>query len=197
MDNQLHRHEVQIYNQQQVELLQNHKQLKEPVETTNPLSDEEWALIRRDKKHILDMLVDANIKPEDLDPQTLRDLPTWKEVTDLYGDEPRIYGLDQCQVFQEHSDRADHFVSTAGTFNSGTNLMAELLIANCHMQDRMDKFGAQNRGIRWQVVSLSIIFDSRSCTSALQRLTCYSFLYSHGGSTHRQVTKNSEQLTRP
>jgi hypothetical protein len=29
--------------------------------------------------------------------------------------------------------------------------MAELLIANCHMQDRMDKYGRINRGVRWQV----------------------------------------------
>jgi hypothetical protein len=29
--------------------------------------------------------------------------------------------------------------------------MAELLIHNCHMQERMEKFGAPNRGIRWQV----------------------------------------------
>lgn len=38
-----------------------------------------------------------------------------------------------------------------GTFNSGTNLMAELLIHNCHMQKRMDRFGHKNRGVRWQV----------------------------------------------
>jgi len=25
-----------------------------------------------------------------------------------------------------------------------------MLIHNCHMQDRMDKLGAKNRGIRWQ-----------------------------------------------
>ena len=29
--------------------------------------------------------------------------------------------------------------------------MAELLIANCRMQDRMNKYGKTNRGVRWQV----------------------------------------------
>ena len=105
-----------------------------------------------DKGPIIDLIKRAgvSINPEE-DKDLIDELPSWSEVVALYGPKPVIYGLDQCEVFQTHSDRADHFVSTAGTFNSGTNLMAELLIANCHMQDRMDKYGAINRGIRWQV----------------------------------------------
>jgi hypothetical protein len=105
-----------------------------------------------DKGRIMDLLTAAGVKvdPEG-DKDLIRDLPTWSEVVNLYGPEPVIYGLEECDRFQHMSDPADHFVSTAGTFNTGTNLMAELLIANCHMQERMDKYGAVNRGVRWQV----------------------------------------------
>jgi hypothetical protein len=105
-----------------------------------------------DKKQILDLLSRAgiNVDPEE-DRDLLQELPTWSEVVDLYGPKPVVYGLEECDRFQHRSDPADHFVATAGTFNSGTNLMSELLIANCHMQARMDKYGAQNRGVRWQV----------------------------------------------
>ena len=147
MDRQLKNHENQIYNEQN-----RPKQAAKKPTTPVVLTEQEREKHRRAKKPILDMFHEAGIKDSDLDDATLQDLPTWEEVTYLYGDEPVIVGLDdQCEAFQQHSDPAEHFVSTAGTFNSGTNLMAELLLANCHMQARMDKYGAENRGIRWQV----------------------------------------------
>ena len=69
----------------------------------------------------------------------------------VYGKEPIIYGLDTCELFRESSDPADHFLAVAGTFNSGTNLLSELLIHNCHLPARMAKYGSINEGIRWQV----------------------------------------------
>jgi hypothetical protein len=145
MVEQLHQHESELLN------FQKETQVVESEPPSDPLTPEEMATLRHEKKPILDILKQAKIRWQDLDPNILRDLPKWSEVTKLYGDEPQIYGLDQCQAFQEHSAPYEHFVSTAGTFNSGTNLMAELLIANCHMQPRMDQYGASNRGVRWQV----------------------------------------------
>ena len=69
----------------------------------------------------------------------------------LYGPEPVVYGLDTCASFRDSSDPADHFIGVAGTFNSGTNLLSELFIHNCHMPARMTKYGSINEGIRWQV----------------------------------------------
>ena len=106
-------------------------------------------LLKKGKERILAIIQDAGISF--IDNETLQELPTWQEIVDLYGPEPLIYGLDQCKDFQTHSPSYDHFCSTAGTFNSGTNLMAELLIANCQMKDRMIKYGYKNKGIRWQV----------------------------------------------
>ena len=126
-----------------------------------------------DKQHLIDLITHAKV--DGFSPDTpitslasltdsqislLQDLPTWSEVKSMYysnsvddngNAKPIVYGLELCEPFQNHSPRWDHFVSTAGTFNTGTNFMAELLIANCHMQDRMDHYGAKNRGVRWQV----------------------------------------------
>lgn len=152
MNRQLRDHEAEIYKPKTVHLHSGKEEEKPP-----PLTDDEWVQIVETKKPILEMLQHAfKLKqPVDLrtevDPQTLRDLPTWEQVTHLYGDKPRIKGLEQCEAFQNHSEKAEHFLAVAGSFNSGTNLMSELLISNCHMQDRMDVYGWQNRGVRWQV----------------------------------------------
>jgi len=105
-----------------------------------------------ERAHIVQLLKDAKIDFAALDPETVQQIPKWREVTDLYGSEPAIAGLETCDDFMRSPNPAAHFVSTAGTFNTGTNLMAELLIANCHMPARMKEFGASQRGVRWQVL---------------------------------------------
>ncbi|GKY96751.1 hypothetical protein MPSEU_000634500 [Mayamaea pseudoterrestris] len=102
------------------------------------------------KDPLLDLLRDAGIDPASLGNETLDQLPTWNEVTSLYGPEPIIYGLETCQAYREHSDPAEHFIGVAGTFNTGTNLLADLLGKNCFMPERVKKHGAESRGMRWQ-----------------------------------------------
>lgn len=114
-----------------------------------PMSYYKERAIEEDKDKILDIFMDAGLK--EMDDSTFKVLPKWGEVTALYGEKAVISGLDQCETFRAKGNPWDHFVSTAGTFNSGTNLMAEMLIHNCHMEERMKKLGHQNRGIRWQV----------------------------------------------
>lgn len=103
------------------------------------------------KEPIFELIRDAGIDPYSLGNDTLNQLPTWEQVTSLYGTEPVFYGLDTCQRFREHSDPAEHFIGVAGTFNTGTNLLADLLQKNCYMPERVRKYGAVNRGMRWQV----------------------------------------------
>lgn len=102
------------------------------------------------KEPILQLLRDAGVTNQ-LDTDTLAALPTWQQVTDLYGSQPVLHGLDTCPTFRASSDPAEHLLGVAGTFNTGTNLLAELLIQNCEMPARMAKYGAVNKGIRWQV----------------------------------------------
>lgn len=119
--------------------------LEDQEDLSNYINSTEYS----DKERILNLVRDAGITY--IDRETYDSLPTWKEVSDLYGTSPKIVGLDTCEEFQNYGYKFDHFIGVAGNFNTGTNLLAELLIANCHMQDRMDKFGDDNRGIRWQV----------------------------------------------
>ena len=103
------------------------------------------------KEPILRLLQEATGSQE-LDPDTVQRIPLARDVADLYGSAPVVLGLETCQQFQQTGDAAEHFVSTAGSFNTGTNLMAELLIANCHMPLHQQKYGARSRGVRWQVL---------------------------------------------
>jgi hypothetical protein len=102
-----------------------------------------------DKGPILNLLHEAGF--QDIDEETMARLPSWSQVTSLYGAEPKFFGLDSCQTFQQSGDAAEHFIGVAGTFNTGTNLLSELLISNCHMPERQKKYGLSSRGVRWQV----------------------------------------------
>jgi hypothetical protein len=65
-------------------------------------------------------------------------LPPWWWIEDQYGDQPKILGLDRCEHFRTlnraHPD--DIHIAPSGLFNSGTNLLYQLLQANCHFPDR-------------------------------------------------------------
>ena len=92
--------------------------------------------------------------PVVIDETTLQRLPSVEDVTALYGPTPVVLGLETCNVFQHFHptilDAAEHLVSVAGSFNTGTNLLAELLIANCYIPERQEKY--QTSGVRWQVL---------------------------------------------
>jgi hypothetical protein len=109
--------------------------------------------IDADKEQIYEILRQANINPKTLDDDTRRQLPTWSTIQRLYGDEPRIYGLDTCQRFRDitSAEPSLTFLAMAGTFNSGTNLLAQLMIQNCQIDERMKKYGEKSKGMRWQV----------------------------------------------
>ena len=103
-----------------------------------------------DKEPLIQLLQEAGVSP--IDNATAASLPTWSEITSLYGAEPVYHGLETCSRFQGSGVASQHFLAVAGTFNTGTNLLAELLIANCHMPARMAQYGPKQRGIRWQTV---------------------------------------------
>ena len=104
-----------------------------------------------DKGPILKILSQAGIEVTDLDVETLKALPTWSQIQRLFGDRPRILGLETCQAFRESVDPSVKFFGTAGTFNTGTNLLAELMIQNCQITERMKVYGNESKGMRWQV----------------------------------------------
>jgi hypothetical protein len=101
-----------------------------------------------EKERIFQILKDAHMD-QDVTQDIMNQLPTWQQVVDRLGPKPRIYGLDSCETFQRTIPHAEAFIAPAGAFNSGTNLMAELLIANCFNPARRKKY--KSDGVRWQV----------------------------------------------
>jgi len=114
----------------------------------NYVSDED---VDKDKEEIYEILLQAGVKRHEIDIETRRKLPTWTQVQSLYGTEPKIYGLDRCDAFTSTIEASQSFFGIAGTFNSGTNLLAEMLIQNCQITKRMQVFGPDQKGMRWQV----------------------------------------------
>jgi hypothetical protein len=115
------------------------------IDSNNPIAGRE---------EIIKIITDAGISFDPVeDSDLIEELPLWSEVTEMYGTKPVLHGFNEgnCQRFQASSDPGEHFLGTAGTFNTGTNLMSELLIANCMMPKRMKKYGKTSRGVRWQV----------------------------------------------
>ena len=99
------------------------------------------------KERLLHPLDNAGI--HNISQQQLQQLPTWKDVVNLYGDTPKLVGMETCQTFQQAVPSAERLLAPAGIFNSGTNLLAELLLKNCVLQQRKRKH--RGNGIRWQV----------------------------------------------
>lgn len=118
-----------------------------PHGTSQSLTIPEWNSVQ-DKTPIVKLVQEATGTHPDV--STIQSLPNVQQVANMYGRDIQIWGLDSCNRFQNSGNPVDHFISTAGTFNTGTNLMAELLIANCYMPKR--RAANQGDGVRWQVV---------------------------------------------
>jgi hypothetical protein len=74
-------------------------------------------------------------------------LPSWGEVVDRFGPGPRILGLETCQAFNNRVAKRQRMLAPAGTFNTGTNLLAQLLQLNCKIETGQPR----KSGIEWQV----------------------------------------------
>lgn len=91
--------------------------------------------LTRDKEPLIHILTNGGDKT--LSAEAIRSLPTWTQVSNLYGSEPIIYGLDTCQAYQERllQFNASKIVSepkprVAGLFNTGTNAVAQSMSIN-------------------------------------------------------------------
>lgn len=113
-----------------------------------------------DKERIMDMLQEMNVDPFSIDNQTWAKVPTWQKVTDIWGTEPVVQGLEHCADFRKDVPGKLRLIAVAGIFSTGTNLLAQLLQHNCAIPERMATFKDQkkgrqkNHGMEWQVVSI-------------------------------------------
>jgi hypothetical protein len=96
------------------------------------------------------------INMTELDDETIRLLPPWPDVVAQYGDKAVVLGLETCQKYRRvvAPRLRQRLLAAAGTFNSGTNLLAFTLENNCQLSDGKQLYGGCrlfHRGINWQV----------------------------------------------
>jgi hypothetical protein len=92
-----------------------------------------YSLAVQDKEPILKLLHDAGVK--DLDVAVIAQLPTWSQVTELYGDtgKPVVVGLETCAAFRASVPTDQAYLATAGFFDTGTNALTYYMRANLVM----------------------------------------------------------------
>ena len=101
-------------------------------------------------KHILKILHAAGV---DIDEELAATLPAWEDIVSMYGDKPIISGLETCEVYRDQVKPEDRMIGPAGIFNTGTNLLFELLKSNCDIKEARLKPRREpklHNGIRWQ-----------------------------------------------
>ena len=81
--------------------------------------------------------------------EELEAFPKWKEVVAKFGDRPRILGSETCEAYRDAIPKERRHVAPAGSFNSGTNLLYQLLAKNCVVNSNENSFS--QTGIDWQV----------------------------------------------
>lgn len=86
-----------------------------------------------DKERILKILRESGTE---ITQEVVDKIPTWSEVTALYGDKPRIVGLDQCERFRRDVPHDDAYIAPSGFFNTGTNLVADMMPFTCKIPGR-------------------------------------------------------------
>lgn len=85
-------------------------------------------------EHILQILNASKIT---ITEEMAKQLPTWEDITSMYGDKSVIHGLETCEHYRNTVKPADRTIGPAGLFNTGTNLMYKLLTDNCHIDGKI------------------------------------------------------------
>jgi hypothetical protein len=105
-----------------------------------------WEEAMQGRREILTILQDAGIQVEEA--FEIQQLPTWQQVSELYGSRPIILGLDQCENFRQQVASYNRYIGVAGNFNSGTTAFGISLQANCRFprynNNNNDTFEAQS-----------------------------------------------------
>jgi hypothetical protein len=94
------------------------------------------------KEKIKAMLEDANIT---VDEDLCFRLPTWKSVSNLYGNEPIVYGMETCEAYRALIQQAGSGVlpmpRVGGLYNTGTNALAWTFLDNLERIGEKDLIG--------------------------------------------------------
>jgi hypothetical protein len=92
------------------------------------------------REPIIAILKDAGIFEANVN--DILKLPKWSQVTDLYGKDPVVLGLEKCKEFRRRVPLEARYIGVAGMFNSGTTAFGLSLQANCRFPNH--KFNRTN-----------------------------------------------------
>ena len=119
---------------------------------------------QKNRQKVLDTFREAGVRLTD---EELAELPTWDEIEQVVGPNgPILHNLQSCSVYRSRIPAMERNIGCSGMFNSGTNLVTQLLKANCKIPERVEAYGwdgpfydksgkaigpGEAHGIRWQV----------------------------------------------
>lgn len=83
-------------------------------------------------EHVVKILTAANVE---IDEELAEQLPTWNDIVSMYGDKPIIHGLETCEAYRDTVKPEKRMLGPAGMFNTGTNLLFELMKVNCDIKE--------------------------------------------------------------
>lgn len=89
--------------------------------------------------------------------QTMFDsIPPWSSIYENFGSNAIILGLERCQAYRDAVSPIDRKIGPAGLFSTGTNVLHNLLIANCLppaivSKEKKNMYRELYRVNRWQV----------------------------------------------
>eukprot|EP00984_Skeletonema_dohrnii_P018858 scaffold8920_cov84-Skeletonema_dohrnii-CCMP3373.AAC.4 len=87
--------------------------------------------LKNTNEHILQILDTAKLTS--ISEEQAKQLPTWKDITSMYGDKPVIHGLETCEQYRKMVKPEDRTIGPAGLFNTGTNLIWKMMTNNCNI----------------------------------------------------------------
>jgi hypothetical protein len=108
------------------------------------LTEEQARNLTHPEQHFaLSILLRAEI---DLTAEVVKKLPRTSDIYSQYGEKPIIYNLESCKRFRETVPKEERFMAVAGMFNTGTNILGNLIVRNCAIAGRK-----KGTGMRQQV----------------------------------------------
>ena len=85
-----------------------------------------------DKVHLIEELASAGVCPQ---PEFCDQLPTWQQVTDLYGDKPVILGLETCDAYKRLLKGSSPMPKLTALWNSGSTALSKTFLYNMQLYD--------------------------------------------------------------
>lgn len=79
------------------------------------------------KKKFLEMLRNAGLPASNITTALCQDLPTKSQVSQLYGSQAIVRGMETCEEYRRELNGRDPVVRITGLFNTGTNALAQAL----------------------------------------------------------------------